>query len=225
MQALLIHGAGGGGWEWNVWRRVLAAAGVASTAVDLQPHRDGLLATRWSDYVAQVVDAAGGLSAPRVLVGASLGGLLALAAAPLVQPEAIVLINPLPPAPESALMPEQARRPARIPWRRDASLAGTRRALDDADEAASRYAFRRWRDESGLVLDVAAGGLKLPQPPCRCLVVASAGDCDVPIAVSRALALRLDAQWIEIEGSHVGPLLGRAAAQHARRIARWLSEG
>ena len=75
---LLVHGAGGGGWEWNVWRGVWEAAGFRVAAPDLVPVRGDVAATRLQDYQAQVSAALAALPRPRVLVGASLGGLLAL---------------------------------------------------------------------------------------------------------------------------------------------------
>src|SRR5688572_28720195 len=92
--ALMVHGAGGGGWEWNVWARVFAAHGWRVEAPDLQPVAAGLAATRLRDYAAQVAGSLARLPLPRVVVGASLGGLLALRCA--ADADALVLINPLP---------------------------------------------------------------------------------------------------------------------------------
>jgi pimeloyl-ACP methyl ester carboxylesterase len=223
VHALLIHGAGGGGWEWNVWRRVFEAHGIAAITFDLQPHADGIAATRWSDYVAQTQQAAMCLPAARVLVGASLGGLLALQLATTVAAHALVLVNPLPPRPEAQSLPVPVPEPAVIPWRRRATLTGTRRALPDADAAACIYAYRRWRDESGAVLSTARAGIACEPPHVPVLVLGSAADDDVPVAVSRALALRLDATFLQVSGSHAGALLGRDAALHARHVLRWLS--
>ena len=47
--ALLVHGAGGGGWEWNVWRGVWEAAGFRVAAPDLVPVRGDVAATRLQD--------------------------------------------------------------------------------------------------------------------------------------------------------------------------------
>jgi pimeloyl-ACP methyl ester carboxylesterase len=157
-----------------------------------------------------------------VLVGASLGGLLALAAATDVRPAALVLVNPLPPAPLHALLPTRGANAAVVHWRRNATLAGTRRALPDADDATCLYAWRRWRDESGAVLDEALAGIALPTPPCPALVLASRHDSDVPAALSRRLAEHLQAQFLVVDASHVGPLLGRACASSARLVAAWL---
>lgn len=221
MHALLLHGAGGGGWEWTVWRRVFAAHGVAAHAPDLQPVADGLEATRFDDYLVQARAWAGALAQPRVLVGASLGGLLALRLASEVHAAALVLVNPLPPAPLSQRLAPRAWE-ARVPWQRTASLAGTMAALPDADAATWQAAWRRWRDESGAVLAEAGAGLAVERPACPVLLLASTADADVPCAVSTALAAELGADLLHCDGdSHVGPLLGRSAGLRARLVVSW----
>jgi pimeloyl-ACP methyl ester carboxylesterase len=222
MPALMLHGAGGGAWEWDVWRRVFEAARIAVTAPQLVASSAGLAATRWDDYLQQCTEAATTLAPPRVLVGASLGGLLALAASTRVDCAALVLVNPLPPRPEAAHLPARDDHPTIVPWARDASLAGTRRALPDADAATCAFAFRRWRDESGPVLNAARAGISLAPPRCPILVFASDSDDDVPAAVSTALAARLSATLLRVPDSHVGPLLGRAAASRASAAVHWL---
>jgi pimeloyl-ACP methyl ester carboxylesterase len=214
-RALMLHGAGGGGWEWSVWARVFAAAGWRVQAPDLQPARGGLAHTRWDDYLGQV--RAWCVPAPDVLVGASLGGLLALAAE--AAPRALVLVNPLPPR---GLI-DGRRYAAVVPWGTRRSLDSTCRALPDADDPTRLYAFRRWRDESGAVLTRATAGLEVAPPDCPVLVLASSADTDVPVEASRALARELGASYLEYAGaSHVGPLLGRDAAAIANQVTAWL---
>src|SRR5262249_20334500 len=149
------HGAGGGGWEWTVWQRVFAAHGWPALAPDLRPCAAGLAATRLDDYAAQVRDWCAGCRGPFVLIGASLGGLLAAMVAATAPCGALVLVNPLAPV-DLASRVERANQGDLVPWGRARSLAGTRRALPDADDAACRFAFRRWRDESGAALRDAA---------------------------------------------------------------------
>ena len=202
----MIHGAGAGGWEWHVWRAVFESRGWTVDAPDLRP------AQRLDDYAAQ-------LDAPRgaLLVGASLGGLLALMVAARLAPSALVLVNPLPPAPFHRGLPPRDW-PDVVPWRANASLAGTRAALPDADDAACRYAFARWRDESGAVLREAYAGVDVALPTCRTLLMLSTNDEDVPpgAGISLAGALGERANIVRCDGaSHAGPLLGRAAARFA----------
>lgn len=219
MHLLLIHGAGGGGWEWAIWQRVFQAHGLCSVAPDLQPSRAGTAATTLDDYLAQVRAGIDALPQPRALIGASLGGLLAAACADAA--DALVLVNPLPPAPWSGALPERAWADV-VPWGRDARLASTRHALPDADDATAIAAFRRWRDEPGGVL-AQSRRLELPTPRGPLLCIASSDDADVPAATTAALAAAWNSELMCVPGSHVGPLLGRNAAEVAARVVAWLS--
>ena len=226
-RTLFVHGAGGGGWEWGAWARVFAARGFATQAPDLEPAAGGLAATHFGDYRDQVLQRwreGAGANVPGVLIGASLGGLLALSVAAELGAAALVLVNPLPPAGVVARIPGEVREPI-VPWGRQRSLASTRRALPDADDATILHAFRRWRDESGAVLDEARAGIVVEPPRCPVLVLSSEHDDDVPPLASRALAVRLGADFESLRGaSHVGPLLGTRAAAIAIRVADWIAE-
>lgn len=221
LRAVCVHGAGGGGWEWTIWARVFAALGWDVAAPDLRPAAAGLAATGVGDYLDQV--GAWVAPTPDLLVGASLGGLLALAVALARPPRALVLVNPLPPQGRGTASSHAAVWPDVVPWGRTRSLAGTRRALPDADAAACLWAWRRWRDESGRVLREAAG-VDAAAPSCPVLVLASRGDVDVPMQSSRSLAQRLDADFLAVDASHVGPLLGRQAGRIAAQVAVWAEQ-
>lgn len=221
--AVLVHGAGGGAWEWNIWARVLRAAGWRVIAPDLVPVPAGLAATTLADYVAQLRAAAAGLQAP-VLIGASLGGLIAALCADTLDGSALVLINPIPPVPFAARLPASAPYPEVIAWGSEATLARTRAAMPDADDAACLYAFRHWRDESGAVVNSARAGVAIAKPRCPVLMLASENDTDVPPALTAEFALSWSASLDRIAGaSHVGPLLGRSAARCAESVLAWLA--
>ena len=220
--ALLVHGAGGGAWEWNLWRGVLEAHGIAVHTLELQPAAAGLAATTLQDYRTQVSGALQALPHPRVLIGASLGGLLAAMSAN--QADALVLVNPLPPAPWHRQLPRRDWNAVVVPWRGNARLASTRDALGDADEAAAVFAFRRWRDESGTVLREAHAGIEVGKPACPALLIVSMRDEDVPPEVIFVMAGEWQADRLEtLASNHVGPLLGREASDIARQAVAWLN--
>lgn len=222
---LLIHGAGGGGWEWDLWRGVLQARGFACHAPDLQPAADGLTRTRLADYVRQMRDVLQELPQPRAVIGASLGGLLAamLAADADSGIDALVLVNALPPAPWHVGLPARDW-PPRVPWGRDARLQSTRRAMPDADPATALHAFRRWRDESGQVLRDAHAGIDIARPQARTLCIVGGADADVPAAAGIDWARTWSADLeVVADAGHLSPLFGRDATACAGRVADWLS--
>lgn len=217
---LMIHGAGGGAWEWTLWREVFEACGVRCDAHSLASAAGGLAATQFDDYLEHVRAAIARLPRPRVAVGASLGGLLAACGAEAA--DALVLVNPLPPAPWHAQLPARES-PDIVRWGATARLAGTRRALPDADAVTAVEAMRRWRDESGTVLRAAQAGIVVPPPAIPVLCIVSRVDEDVPPATTRALAAAWHADLLVSDAtSHVGPLLGNAAAETARQVCDWI---
>ncbi|GMV30514.1 MAG: hypothetical protein AMXMBFR59_26390 [Rhodanobacteraceae bacterium] len=218
---LAIHGAGGGGWEWAIWQRVWAARNRPFIAPDLVPASGGLAQTRLADYVTQMQCAAAAWQRPW-LVGASLGGLIALAIAGEVDAAALVLVDPVPPLGIQPRPPQRVTNGDIVPWGSRRRFDSTVRALPDADAAARHHAFRRWRDESAAVVREAAAGIPANRPRCPVLVLAATGDDAVPTDASRALARWLDATFWVCAASHVGPLLGYPAASTAARVLDWL---
>lgn len=220
---LFVHGAGGGGWEWNIWVRIFQAHGFDVQAPDLLPSVKGLADTSLEDYQRQIQQHVSAINSPRIIIGASLGGLLALINAD--HADAIILINPMPPAPWHAQVPEREYYPAVIPWQSRGSLRGTHRSLVDCDAVTCLYAFRHWRDESGAAMNAAMAGVDIIRPNCPVLVMGSEQDKDVPFSVSKNLAKSLNAAFINLpESSHVGPLLGKAASRCALDSVAFLND-
>jgi predicted alpha/beta hydrolase family esterase len=219
--ALLVHGAGGGAWEWNRWRSVLEAHAIDTHTVELQPAMQGLAASSLQDYAAQVRRMLGASQRPRVLVGASQGGLLAAMCASGA--DALVLVNPLPPAPWHRRLAQRAWGRV-IPWQSNARMHSTRGAMPDADDASALWAFRHWRDESGLALGQAHAGVEVAKPACPALFVVSRQDEDVRPEIILEWANGWSADRLEtLADSHVGPLLGRTAPVIAAQTVAWLN--
>lgn len=215
-----IHGAGGGAWEWTIWQRVWSAQRRVWLAPDTQPAATGLAQTRLSDYIGQMRGGLQPLQRPH-LIGASLGGLIALALANEVDAASLILVDPVPPLGISPRPVGREESAEVIPWGTRRRFESTRRALPDADVAAWHYAFRRWRDESAAVVRDAVAGIATPVPQCRVLVIAATLDEAIPVAASRRLAQQLGADFWTCECSHAGALLGRPAADLARRALAW----
>lgn len=163
VSAVLVHGAGGGAWEWNVWVGVMRAHAIDPHAVELQPTAAGLAMTSLDHYAIQVRARLLALARPRVIVGASLGGLLAAMCA--ADADAVILVNPVPCSPWQSQLTERQWNGV-VHWQRDARLQTTRDGMDDADAASALFAYRRWRDESGAALRAAWAGVEVAPPTC-----------------------------------------------------------
>ena len=239
-----MHGAGGGGWEWEAWRNPLQAAGFEFVARDLEPSAAGLSQTRLEDYVQQVVEwgnapstvANGAPDESRlVLLGASMGGAVALRAAEALSPDAVVLVNAMVPSPWAEPLGAGEEHPDVIAYA-GKPLASTARALPDCSEEVQRWACARWRDESGAVMDELRGGRapgsagdRADRPACRVLFVVGGSDDAVPAKGQLAWARAWRGEAARDVSSrtysgmgHVGPLMGTRSGEVAAEVVRWL---
>ena len=233
--ALCIHGAGGGGWEYDLWRSSFEACGWRIVAPDLEPASGSLENTSLSDYVDQVAlhwDE----HQPSALVGASMGGALALLLAQRLE-------QPLPPiALVNSVIPRPWARGARredngskqksegvLRWK-GSSLESTVRALPDSTDEVQRWACANWRDESAAVMRE-LGSRTAPQAwatqPAQAgelLYVIGETDRDCPAVAQAEWAAAWGATTFRYQGmSHVGPLLGRDAPRVASDVVEWLA--
>jgi pimeloyl-ACP methyl ester carboxylesterase len=215
---VMIHGAGGGGWEYDKWRPVFERRGWKVINRDLVPTGGKYALTKLSDYVKQVVS-----WCPKdghvVLVGASMGGRLALEASPKVRPLAIVLVNSVPPEGHNP-----RKFPPLVKWANE-PLKDTVDSMPDSDEPTIRWAWKRWRDESGSVMEELSKGGKIQTPTCPVIVVIGENDTDVPPKLSHRMAHEFHATILSYPAmSHVGPLLSRSAEKVAGDVADELAK-
>jgi pimeloyl-ACP methyl ester carboxylesterase len=220
--AVMIHGAGGGGWEYDRWKPIWEKAGWKVIAPDLMPSKGGLAKTTFADYAAQVEKRIPKNRRRLVLVGASMGGVLALKVAERVRPDVLILVNSAPPAGVGKARTGKPYPPI-IRWA-NGNIKDTRDALPDGDEATVQWAHPKWRDESGAVLNTIQRGVKVQKPAVPTLVILGAKDTDVRPEIGLALAKWINADVHLYAGaSHIGPLYGRRAAQIAKAAVQWLS--
>lgn len=101
-QIVMAHGAFCGGWAFDGFRSPFEAAGFEVIAPDLRGHAAGdpphaVVGVSMSDYAADVAGLCASLPEPPVLMGHSMGGLVALMAARRAPIRALVLLSPSPP--------------------------------------------------------------------------------------------------------------------------------
>lgn len=218
--AVMVHGAGGGGWEYRFWKPAFERAGYRVVAPDLVPVRGSYAATKLDDYVAQIVRASG--PRPAVLVGASMGGVLVLKAAERLQPKTIVLVCSTLPKIEGAAARTGKPYPDIVRWK-GGPYSDTVASMPDSDEATRRFAHPRWRDESGAVLNAISAGVQVKKPSCPVLSVIPEADDSIPPAEQQKLAQWAGADTLRFKGmSHVGPLLSKRAGEVAKLVQTWV---
>jgi pimeloyl-ACP methyl ester carboxylesterase len=199
---LLVHGLCGGAWMWENYQARLAAAGYESHAIDLRGHHGSrpvqdIGKVSINDYVEDALTAAQPLDNP-IVIGHSMGGLVAQKVAEAGACRALVLISSAPPRwipivswtlllRQLKHMHELVLRHPVFPGRAEADvLMFNRTPLADRD---AQYA-RLVPDSGRAGFEISFGGIDVQEqrvtPPT--LVVTGLDDQFVVPRVARALA-------------------------------------
>jgi pimeloyl-ACP methyl ester carboxylesterase len=243
---VMVHGAFCGGWAFEHFREPFEAAGFEVIAPDLRGHEDGarsnaVVGVSMSDYAADIARVCAEQAEPPVLLGHSMGGLVAQLAARRAAIRALVLLAPSPPwgvvgssfeeaatafgvqmiGPFSsgALSPDRGLMRAysldRMPKpEREAAVA----RLRPESAMAVRETLNWWLDPF-MTTSVGPGAIAAPA-----LVITGQGDVVHSPATARAVAERIGAAFQVMPGmSHwlVGEPGWDAVAETA---LRWLAE-
>jgi len=234
---LLVHGLAGGAWYWARWQGLFAARGWPAWALDLRGRAGSRHAAdpgrvRLAEYVDDVREAAEHLGRPAV-VGHSLGGLLAQAAAEAGLTRALVLVCSMPPRGIGFATPTLAVRQLR---HLGAMLRGRPLVATPEDIAhmnlhrvpiSERAAIlERFVADSGIVArELSLGGLAVDPARVRCpvLVQAAAEDRFFPPAVERKVAARYGAELRVYEGHAHFVVMEPGWEEIADDAERWLA--
>jgi pimeloyl-ACP methyl ester carboxylesterase len=219
---VMIHGAGGGGWEYDIWKPVFQRAGYSVIARDLNLIDNDYAATQFDDYLDQVIS-----WTPKqgrlIYISASMGGILALKANERRQPNAVILVDCVVPAEVGNRTSQKPNLPI-VRWA-NGPLKDTEDAMPDSDRKTILSAWHQWRDESGTVINQILAGIPVEKPKCRVLAILAEADTDIPHATGLALAKWAGADVKSYpKMSHVGPLVSRKAKQVARFAADWIDK-
>jgi pimeloyl-ACP methyl ester carboxylesterase len=99
---IMVHGAFCGGWSFDHLRTPFEAAGYSVLTPDLRGHGefdtpDRVIGVSMADYAQDIADLCAAQPEPPILLGHSLGGLVAQMAATRAPVQALVLLAPSPP--------------------------------------------------------------------------------------------------------------------------------
>ena len=222
---VMVHGAFCGGWTFEHFRGPFEAAGHAVHAADLRGHAPGdgpnaVTGLSMTDYADDIAALCASLPEPPVLIGHSMGGLVAQLAAREARIRALVLLAPSPPWGVSGSSMEEAVTAFGLHllgpfWMQavtpDRTLMRTY-SLDRMPREERSATLDRLRTESGRALgetlnwwldpfmttSLGSGPIDAPG-----LVLVGARDVVHPPATARQIAGRLGAECREIpEMSH-----------------------
>lgn len=212
-----------------VWRRFMglfAHRGWACSALNLRGHVHrgrgvALASVRFADYLTDVRDVLAACTAPPVLIGHDLGGLLALASAPAAR--AVVALAPVVPRDLAT-----AGHPLLSSWRARLALACTRplpaprRAIGAAYFGVDAPGGTT-PESSAVARELARGAIALPQcGEVPALVLAGAADRFAPARDVERLATQVGASFRCIAGaSHALPW-APGWEHRGAEIHRWL---
>jgi len=226
---ILVHGAANSGLVWAYWQEELARRGWSSHALDLRGHGAGAAAdlgtTRMTDYAADVVALARTLREEPVLIGWSMGGLVAMMAAAACHARACVGLAPSAPMRtfDSAVAlrvgvfgPEEYGFVDRDPERQP--------AMADLDRDERVIALDSLGLESRLARDERQAGIVIGAAPCPLLIVTGTADTQWPR--QRYDDLPFAADRVEVAGaSHWGLVLNRRLlAGIGSAVTGWLEK-
>jgi pimeloyl-ACP methyl ester carboxylesterase len=224
---ILVHGAANSAAVWTYWLDALAADGWPAHAIDLRGHGASvpfdLSTTSMADYLADVRLLAGQLRERPIVVGWSMGGLVAMMAAGAGLARACVGLAPSIPArvvdERVALRtgefgPEEYGITSRDPDRQP--------AMPDLDREEREVALSSLGRESRYARDDRQRGVVIASVPCPLLIVTGTLDRQWPR--ERYADLHLPADQLVAEGaSHWGLVLNRRAlATTIPAVLGWL---
>lgn len=224
---LCIPGSAHAGWAWRFWLPAFAHAGFAAHALSFPNHGEApaldeaaFCALTADDYVARVRAVMATRPGPWVLVGHSLGGIVAQMAAQAGGVAALVLVASSGPRQLGRTRAKDFPTDRPVTFARDAAAA---RWFADADPAIMDWALDRVGIESPGVLNGSGGRAEVDPARIACPVLVVAGGRDASsVPPQDQLAALYGATLLRLPDSGHDLMLERAALRAVRGVIAWL---
>ena len=226
---VLVHGAANSAIVWRYWQEELAERGWASYALDLRGHGRSaaidLSTTTMQDYAADIQRVATMLNRPPVVLGWSMGGLVAMLYASCGKAAACVAIAPSVPArrtdPSVRL---RAGEYGAAAYRITKRGPEDQPAMPGLDLDERKLALDSLSNESRFARDQRKAGIVIESIPCPLLLVTGTEDTDWPEEMFRDLWLEPDRYSVR-GASHWGLVLNRRVLPSTvEKVTAWVSE-
>ena len=233
---LLVHGYFVDAWVFDGWLRFFATRGFPAYAVNLRGRAGSggdidLGRTSIDDFVDDARAVARYIGAP-VVVGHSMGGLIAQRLAAEGAARAVVLLTPAPPRGIMILTPRVALKQLKyLPWILSSRLVTPRRddlreiVLNRVPPAQQNDLLDRMVPDSGRAgRDMSLTGVPVDATAVRCpmLVIAADDDRFIPTPIVERIARRYGAAFVTMAG-HAHMLICEPGWEVvADTVARWI---
>lgn len=225
---VLVHGAANSAPVWTFWQQMLASEGWASYAIDLRGHGGSdpldLSGTSMHEYAADVRRLVDQLARPPILIGWSMGGLVAMMVAARGDVAACVGLAPSMPARTvDTSLPLRSGVFTAEEYGITSQNPDDQPAMPDLDREERQIALASLGTESRYARDERQRGIVIQSLPVPLLIVTGSEDQQWPR--ERYRDLWLSADHLIVEGaSHWGLVLSRRALQHAiPSVLAWLA--
>jgi pimeloyl-ACP methyl ester carboxylesterase len=225
---IIVHGAANSAAVWTYWQEVLANEEWASYALDLRGHGASssldLSSTSMHEYAADVVRLVEQLRHPPILIGWSMGGLVAMMAAMSGGVTACVGLAPSMPARTiETSLPLRSGVFTAEEYGITSLDPDDQPAMPDLDREERQIALASLGPESRFARDERQRGIVVESLPVPLLIVTGTADYQWP--PERYADLWLPADHMTVEGaSHWGLVLNRRAlGETVPTVLRWLA--
>lgn len=226
---LMIHGGCHGWWAFEKWGPLFSARGWRVFSLSLRNHTDSYsipvesyVKLKLKDYTDDALTVARWIGAPLILLGHSMGGLIAQKVAEKLDPTSLVLVSTVGPA---------ALGKMREPYPEDAPIvvdAATARALwfhDIDDIGFEAIAGRLVPESPGVVNDYSGAHVDVDRKSVKCPVLVIGGEDDVsPVHKPRAVADFYGADLMKFPGCGHDVMLERRSPETAEAVLEWLAK-